>query len=107
MKILPNKFRDQADRQGNSQIGYKFSEKNHLTFSYQWMDYAVNASVSKSGMPDLSLNEKYYASGYGLGVFNELSARSTLGLTADYIQMHLRKKTDIQTVLGVRMLVGF
>ncbi|MCK6597897.1 MAG: hypothetical protein L6Q37_05995 [Bdellovibrionaceae bacterium] len=88
-------------------IGYKFSEKNLLTISYQWMDYAVSASVSKNGMADLSLNERYYASGYGLGVFNELSLRSTLGLTVDYVQMHLRKKTDRQTVLGARMLVGF
>lgn len=32
MKILPNKFRDQADRHGNSQIGYKFSEKHMVRF---------------------------------------------------------------------------
>ena len=32
MKVLPNKFRDQADRQGNSQIGYKFAEKHMVRF---------------------------------------------------------------------------
>lgn len=32
MKVLPNKFRDQADRHANSQIGYKFSEKHMVRF---------------------------------------------------------------------------
>ena len=32
MKILPDKFRDQADARGNRQIGYKFFEKQIVRF---------------------------------------------------------------------------
>lgn len=88
-------------------LGYKASEKNILTLSYQWMDYEMSASVSKTGMSELNLKEKYYASGYGVGFFHQLSARSLLGITADQVDMHFRNKIDPQTVLGVRMLVGF
>lgn len=95
------------ERKVGALLGYWFSENNMLTLSYQWMDYNVNATVTKTGSQDLFLNEKYYASGYGLGYFRKVTDINMLGITADYVEMHFRDQINPQAVLGGRMLVGF
>ena len=95
------------ERKVGALLGYWFSENNMLTLSYQWMDYNVNATVTKTGNQDLFLNEKYYASGYGLGCFRKVTDINMIGITADYVEMHFRDQINPQAVLGGRMLVGF
>lgn len=43
MKILPDKFRDQADGGGNCQTGYKFPEKHMVRF---WSLFVLVYQVS-------------------------------------------------------------
>lgn len=88
-------------------IGYKFSDNAILTLSYQWMDYQVSASVTKTGSPDLRLDEKYYASGYGVGYYFISRTEATLGISIDQVAMNFRNQLNSQVVGGFHMVLGF
>ncbi|MCB0371097.1 MAG: hypothetical protein KDD45_17180 [Bdellovibrionales bacterium] len=77
-----------AEKKIGGQVGYKFSDNAIVTLSYQWMDYQVSASVTKTGSLDLYLDENYFASGYGIGYYFISRTDAILGLSVDQVNMN-------------------
>jgi hypothetical protein len=96
-----------SEKKIGGQVGYRFSDSAIVTLSYQWMDYQVSASVTKAGSPDLRLEEKYYASGYGLGYYFISRTEATLGFSVDQVAMNFRNQLNSQVVGGFHLVLGF
>lgn len=96
-----------TEKKIGAQVGYRFSDSAILMLSYQWMDYQVIASVTKAGSPDLYLNEKYYASGYGLGYYFISRTEAILGLSVDQVAMNFRNQLNSQVVGGFHLVLEF